>query len=382
MSADDYTRRDVIRKGATASGIVALGSLAGCTGDDGNGNGNGNGDGTPTDGTETTTDGTQTTTTDDGDGTVGGVTPGEIVPARAGAVVSMDAEAMLNDDDLKGIINTAIEQLRALDEEGDLPEDVDSAIAMAQEESDLDPTEFDQGLLFMEVAEAGTGGDYVGIVMETDWSETELVEFIESENDESLQQSEYGGRTIYSSGTNEEGGLAVLADGRYVLGPTNVLEDTIDVANGGADAVSGDFAATYDGTTDGHVEFAFGVPENAFEEEEFEDIDTENLKAVEYISGSVYKAGSAYGIEVNMRTDSAETASDLQDDMDAILDAYLLSEDPPEEVQTAVENIELTTDGSTMTMSYEEDIERIDTFVEENLLQLLFQLAGNADTEI
>ncbi|MEF8881823.1 MAG: hypothetical protein V5A34_04775 [Halapricum sp.] len=304
----------------------------------------------------------------------GGMTAEDTVPAQAGAVVSIDVEAMLNDDDLKDIANTGLDQLRELPGENDVPEDVDSAIETAQDESDLDPTGFNEGLLFMDVAESGTDEDYAGIVMETDWSEDELIDFLESENDGNLEESEYGGKTIYT-GENDEGGLGVLADGRYVIGPRNVLEDTIDVANGDGDAISDELSSSYDSATDGHLEFASVVPDDAFTEGDFEDVDPENFQSVKYMSGSLYKNGSSYGVEMNMRTDSEETASALQEDIESLVNVITMTEDVSGELEAALDDIEYTTDGQTLSMSYEEDVEQIKTYVEEYATTLLFLLA-------
>lgn len=344
MSMGNYTRREVIRRGAAGAGLVSIGSLAGCQG---GGNGNGS----------------------------GGMNAGNLVPARAGAIVSIDVQAMLDDDDLRDIANTGLDQIRQFGQGGNVPEDVDAAIETAREESDLDPTGFNQGLLFMEVADSGTDEDYAGIVMETDWSEDELVDFIESEGDGNLQDSEYNGQMIYTSEDDEDGGLAVLSDGRYVIGPTNVLEDTIDVANGDGDAVSGDLVDSYDSATDGHLEFATVVPDDTFTEEDFEDVDPENFQSVEYMSGSLYKSGSSYGVEMNMRTPDGDTASALQADIESLMNVITMSSDVSGDLETAINEIEYSTDGGTVSMSYEESVEQIDAYVEEYATTLLFLLA-------
>ncbi|MFW6017864.1 MAG: hypothetical protein ACOCPX_03510 [Halapricum sp.] len=403
MSSKKYTRRDLMQKGAAGTGLVVLGSMAGCS-DGGDGTETTPGETTaPGDTTtepgetttepdETTTEPDETTTEPDETTTEPGngepsvsIRPSEIVPARAGAVVSMDVQAMLNDDDLRDMGDTVLQQLRTIDDSGDLPEDVDSAIEMAQQEADLDPTGFQQGLLFMELEQSDVDEEYVGIAMQTDWTESELVDSIESEGDESLQQSEYGGFPIYTSEDDEEGGLAVLSDGQYVLGTVEVLEGVIDVVNGDADPIAGELATLYDDTTAGHVAFATAVPEGALDEEDFQEdeVSLDNVDEIEYMSGSVYKTDTTYGLEMNMWTADAQTSEDLRDELDNVLSALTLSDEVDDDLADRINDIEVTVSGQTVTMSYEEDIEQVKTYVENNLMDLLFFiLLGGGGTTI
>ncbi|QSG11991.1 Uncharacterized protein HSBGL_1574 [Halapricum desulfuricans] len=350
MSSREYTRRDLMQKGVAGAGFVTLGSLAGC-GSIGGGNGNGNGNGS---------------------------TAGDTVPAKAEAIVSMDVEAMLNDDDLRDVGDTVLEELQQFGQgEGNLPEDVDSAIEMAREEADLDPTGFRSGTLFMQVEGSGANEDYAGIVMETDWSEDDLIGFLESEGDSDLEESEYSGKTIYSGADTDEGGMAVLSDGRYVIGPTAVLEDVIDVVNGDADAIGSELTDLYDMTTEGHVQFATVVPEGSLEDMDTEEIEIESLDQIEYVSGSVYKTDSAYGVETNMW--AGDAASQLKEDVEFAIDAATRLEDTSEALKSRLEDVRVESADQTVTVSYEEDIAQVkeaaQTYIEENIMGLLFLLA-------
>ena len=341
-----------MQKGVAGSGLVVLGSLAGCN-DGGDGNGNGN-------------------------GSDGSSMAGDTVPAKAEAVVSIDVEAMLNDDDLRDVGDTALEELQQFGQgESDLPSDVDSAIEMAREEADLDPTGFRRGTLFMQVEESGADEDYAGMIMETDWSEDDLITFLESEGDSDLEESDYSGKTIYSGADTEEGGMAVLSDGRYVIGPTAVLEDVIDVVNGDAEAVESELMDLYDETTEGHVQFATVVPEGSFEDMDSEEIEIESLDQIEYMSGSVYKTDSDYGVETNLW--AGDAASQLKEDIEFAIDAASRLEETSQEVKTRLEDVQVVVTDQTVTVSYEEDIEQVKTavesYIEENLMGLLFLLA-------
>jgi len=359
MASREFTRRSLMQKGAAGAGFVALGSLAGCSGGDSGEDGTPTGTGTPT---------------GDGPGTSGGLDPGSIVPARAGAVVSVDIQAMLDDDDLRDVANTALGELAAFGEDNTFPEDVESAIEMAREEVGLDPTGFNEGLLFMEVEPAGTDEEYAGIVMETGWSEDELIGFLESEGDGELEQSEYGGKTIYSAPDSDDGGMAVLSDGRYVIGSTAVIEDVIDVSNGDGDAIAGELATLYNDTTDGHMEFATVVPDDALTEEDFstDEITIESVGQIEYMAGSVYKTDSTYGVETSMW--AGDAASDLADDINAALTLAPQFDDVSDELATRIEDVEVETSGQTTTMSYEEDIEEVKSYAEEYVGELVGML--------
>jgi len=359
MASREFTRRSLMQKGAAGAGFIALGSLAGCSG------GDSGEDGTPT-GTETPTG--------DGPGTSGGLNPGSIVPAQAGAVVSVDMQAMLDDDDLRDVVNTALGELAKFGEGGEFPQDVESAIEMAREEADLDPTGLNEGLLFMEVESSGTDEEYAGVVMETDWSEDELTGLFDSLGMNVPEQSEYGGKTIYSAPDSDDGGMAVLSDGRYVIGPTEVIEDVIDVSNGDGEAIAGELATLYNDTTDGHMEFATVVPDDALTEEDFstDEITIESVGQIEYMSGSVYKTDSTYGVETSMW--AGDAASDLKDDIEFALDAAARMDDTSDELATRIEDVEVETSGQTTTLSYEEDIEEVKSYAEEYVGQLIGML--------
>ncbi|MFW6017865.1 MAG: hypothetical protein ACOCPX_03515 [Halapricum sp.] len=351
MSPQQYTRRDLLRHSAAGAGFLAIGSLAGCSdilgGDESNQNAS------------------------------------ESVPSRADVVVSVDAQEILDDDDLRDLVDVALEEIQQFGGgETDLPEDVDAAIEMAQQEADLDPTGFQQGTLFMQLEDDDVDEEYAGVIMETDWAEEELVGVLESEGDNDLEESEYNGTTLYSEPDTDDGGMAVLSEGQYVIGSTEVLEDVIDVVNGDGDAIDSELADMYDETTDGHMQFATVVPEGTLEDMDTEEIEIESLDQIEYTSGSVYKTDSAYGVETSMW--AGDAASQLKEDIEFAIDAASRMDDTSEEVKRRLEDVQVETTDQTVTASYEEDIEQVkaaaETYIEENIMGLLFLLAFGGGT--
>jgi len=362
-----------MQKGAAGAGFVALGSLAGCSG------GDSGDDGTPTGDETSTGDGTPTggeTETPGGDvpGTGSGLDPASVIPAQAGAVVSVDMQAMLDDNDLRDVVNMGLSELASFGQGSTFPEDVESAIEMAREEVDLDPTGFNEGLLFMEVESSGTDEDYAGMVMETDWSEDELIGVLDSMGISEPEQSEYGGKTIYSAPDSDDSGMAVLSDGQYAIGSMDVIEDVVDVSNGDGEAVAGELATLYNDATDGHMEFATVVPDDALTAEDFstDEITIESVGEIEYMSGSVYKTDSTYGVETSMW--AGDAASDLKEDIDAALTLVPQFDDVEDELATRIEEIQVETSGQTVTMSYEEDIAEVKSYAEEYVNQLVVLL--------
>ena len=140
------------------------------------------------------------------------------------------------------------------------------------------------------------------------------------------------------------------------------------------EAVAGELATLYNDATDGHMEFATVVPDDALTAEDFstDEITIESVGEIEYMSGSVYKTDSTYGVETSMW--AGDAASDLKEDIDAALTLVPQFDDVEDELATRIEEIQVETSGQTVTMSYEEDIAEVKSYAEEYVNQLVVLL--------
>lgn len=351
MSDERYTRRTLLRSCAGATGFVALGSLAGCSGGDGDGS-----DGTTTTGGDTTPTSTPTPTPGSGPGAGGSAD----VPAGAEAIIEIDMQGMIDDQNLRSVANTFLAE--AAKQEGYTgPTTVEDALDLGQTAGDVDPEGFNSMTLYMKVDGATAVESYTGMMLHTDLTAEELLDSAEGMGTD-LTESSYQGVTTYES-EGDDGLFAVLGDGTFVAGTETAVKDAIDVSTGNAQPASGEVATHFSNTTDGHFRFASLVPEDQLPDDSAE-INIPALQELRYVSGSFFSQSSNLGININMHTTSSESAADLADDFDALLStAGMRVEDP--DVQQVIDQVEFSASGSTATMAYVESVTQINTYVQQ-----------------
>lgn len=332
MADKRLTRRSLLQRGAGAAGFVTLGSLAGCGGD-GGGNGNGNGN-----------------------------APGSSqIPAAAQAMVQVDAQGMLNDDNIRSVVNKFLEEAAA---QGDYtgPQTMEEVLSTAESESELSPSGFHSMTMFMKVDGASAVENYLGMLFETDWTAQEMIDAAGGLGAD-VSEGTYQGVTTYTTtdATGETTMAADLGDGMFALGTENAAKDAVDVSTGNGNALSGDLANYFDQTSGGHMRFASMIPEDQLPEES-QQMDL-GFQQIRYVSGSFYSQGSDLGVDLSMHTTGSEAASELSTNLEATLN-FLSSgvEDPT--AQEIIDQIDFSTSESTVTITYAESVSKINTYVE------------------
>ncbi|MFB6119716.1 MAG: hypothetical protein ABEJ68_01205 [Halobacteriaceae archaeon] len=256
-----------------------------------------------------------------GGGGSGGAAPAtDSVPANVDAIAYVDVSGAMNDNTLRDVTNTYL-SLQAERSFGDPPSSVEEAVSQIENNTELDVDGLDAVTMFARTGEGQLGqgaaaSDYGGIIVQSSWSESELVSAIENSSGSDLQESTYAGSTIYQSGSDDSY-LGVLGDGSFVIGSEAAVRDALDVAAGNADAVSGDLVSAFEDTRDGYVRFAVTVKQGQVPTEQLGQtgaISNANIfNEVQVVSGAQYVSGDQIGMELTMTVPDEDTALNLRD---------------------------------------------------------------------
>ena len=244
----------------------------------------------------------------------------DAVPENANAIAFVDVAGGMSDDTLRGVANHYL-SLQAESGFGESPSTVEEAVAQMENGTELDVSGLEGLTMFSHNTgearlEGPVNGEYSAVIVQSSWSESELVSAIESNANDELEESTYAGATIYQSNTDDSY-LGVLGDGRFVAGTESAVTDALDVEAGNADAASGDVVSAFEDTEDGYVRFASTVEEGQVPTEQLDQsgaVSNANIfNEVTLLSGAHYVDGDQIGIEMTMATGDSDTALNLRD---------------------------------------------------------------------
>lgn len=335
--SNDLTRRDVLRTGAGVSAVAALGGLAGCSDFTGGGGGGGSESGV------------------------------QGIPADAGAAAVIDAEAVRTDDATAALVNTFLD-VQAEREYYDGPENYEAVLDEFENDTGLAPDGVSTLTPFL-----GWGGEYSPVDgefaaarFEADWSTDDVVASLE-ENGGSYSDEAYADGTLYTPDEDYRSFLGVLGDGRYVVGTETAVTDTLDVEVGEKDAMPETLQSAYAETRTAPVRFVSGVPEDEVPESAGGQFDTSVFRNVESVAGSVYADGDTRGIETTLAAGSESDAEDIADIIDGGL--TVVEQEAPEAVATELDAVEVTQDGTSVTVSYGATVDELTDLIDETASQ-------------
>ena len=339
MNTENPARRDVLRTGAALSGLAALGSLAGCSGLlDAEGGG--------------------------GSGQLARV------PEDADAAAHVDVETVLDDKATENVVDAQL-AIQAERSWYDGPETFEAALSDFQDSTGLDPDGIQTATPFFEFAGSDSyqtvDQEFYGTVLTADWSEDDLIASIEDSGTE-YEADEHAGQPVYEPDNDYSYWVGVLADGEYVLGSEDAVEDTIDVAAGEEDVLDSDLQNAYANTRAGPVRFVSTVPADERPETTgpSDEIDLGILSDVETVAGAVYVNGDNRGVEMTFTAADEETADDVAAMLDGLV--TLASDDIPNDaVSSALDEVEITQDGTAVVVAYEASVATLVNLVEESL---------------
>ena len=322
------TRRDVLRSGGLA-GLGVAGGLSGCLGLFGAGGG-------------------------------AGVDPNSVardVPGRAGALLHVDVETLLSADDLRTAAN-AVLAARAVRREG-APGDVDTALGNLQRTYNLDPRKLHRATGFVGSSlpetptESTSHSPYWGVRGYSDWTASAMYASFRDAAPNRVTESTHADTTVLTIGDES---LAAFDDGGVILGSREAVEETIDVAQGRQDGLTGDLRRAFDAASGTYGEFALDLDMAAVASRVLGEraVDAIPVASIRHMYGSMFDDGGDRGVRVVTKLGSATDAEQLAAQVDSFVgiaraqgvDGLL---GPFENV---VKGVETSTDGKVMTATY------------------------------
>lgn len=294
MTPPSPSRRSVLRTGGTLGAVLATGSLAGCV--DSLGDLGGTGDGT-------------------------GSNPLGPVPSSADAVATIDVDTFLDDEAVRSAYDAFLD-VRAQSEDYDGPETLAATLEEFASSEGFDPRDLDRAVLFSSYTEGGNAGatDDTAFVFEGNWDESDVLTLVGADGE--YTETSDGDYTLYEPPDEYGETVGVLDDGRYVVGGTAPMKAAIDVDRGESDPIDGPVADTYGSTTAGPIRFAARVEQSWFPEDvEGEDgtIDLSPVRAIEAVSGALYRNGTTRGVRLRLHAPDEGTAVDLEETVHALV---------------------------------------------------------------
>lgn len=235
------------------------------------------------------------------------------------------------------------------------PTSYDELLEEADGETDLDVDGFDAATVFAQYPEDGSAAsaEYAGAILESEWSESDLVDAIESDG-QSLDEQSYGDTTVYvqSSEFGADTWLAPLGDGTYAMGTEAAVTDAIDVDNGEADPLGGDLRESITDLRDGHVKFATTMPASAGEAASGVPQADQMTQNVESAAGVYYTSGGDVGLELHVTGTDESGAESVKETVDGLLSfaAVGSSDDATSEL---IDAIDVEEDGRVVSLSFE-----------------------------
>jgi hypothetical protein len=303
-----------------------------------------------------------------GNGDSGDVNVIEFVPNQADGAFHIDM-AILEDQKTSDLANALIElNMEQQGERYEGPESYDYIWQEFDQDSDteFDPGSLNEAVVFGSVPEDSStpapGSQYAAAVLSADLTEDEMVSLIEQ--NATIEAGEYEGVPFYTIESDMGGNtsyMAVIQEGVFSLGEEQAVRDTVDVAQGNAEVLSGDLREELDRVRDGYINFAFSIPDSAMPSQGGQGSGSllTAFEKVTVVSGSYYTEGDNIGLSTNMRAGSEGDAQDVSEAVEGLI--AMGGAIAGEAVSNLLEPTQVELDGSTVLVTYETTV---DQFVE------------------
>lgn len=295
----------------------------------------------------------------------------DLVPHGATSVTYVNVDQATSDQAIREVVDTWYE-LESSDTDS-----MDEAMAEFEDETGLDLDDLHHATSFSKYDEStGTGvTQRTATILRSDWSESNFVAGVEQDDSVTLVASSYNGVTLYEPEEEPRFGtssswIGVLGDGTYVVGTEAAVKDTVDVQQGDADPVEGELRDAFEGTRSGYIQFAFSLPEEQIPSEA-RNVNTSKLRGVSVVTGAYYSTSNGLGFETTMHTESESTARDVKDVTEGGV-SLLRGSTENQELKETLHDVEVTQDGTEVTVTYENSVESIN-----ELLRALDEQSGD-----
>lgn len=280
------------------------------------------------------------------------------VPSDVDVVMRIDM-AITNDDVTRQVANAGADQVSPAG-----PSNTSQALSEFENETGLDPNAADEIVAFSRQngPDPAVDEQYAGFIVHADWDNDRVIETVRNESQTTYEETTVDGQTVYRpTGTlsSSTEWFAPIGDGQFVWGTERAVTDALNVSNGDAESFDGDLRAAYDDTREGLITFAVRVPtEQVPAGSGASQVDVSQYRKVSVVTGSYYTESNAAGVEARMIANSSSEARDVQDVTDGALSVASGSVQN-ETVKETLRSVEVTRDGDTVVVSYEQSVDSI-----------------------
>ena len=288
----------------------------------------------------------------------------EIVPEGSNMVMEFDS-GVIRDEATVTLMN-------GLAEMSGEDQTYEEMLEEAESESNLSIDSFNSALMFGKVEDfddqniEDSGQEYVGIIMDTEWTYEELQQASDDGMSDDLEEDTYNGVTVYKTTDEmgEETWLADLGDGLFVAGIPEATQDAIDTYQGDKNSFSGDVRDAYENAEDGYMKAAMVLPESA---EEAAGGGGMNMPTPNILTMTYHTDGTTMNVDTNMKMASEEDANNLNGTLNLFLGSMGQgSQDDP--TTKLLEALSIQQEGDTVRVSI--------SMTAEELLQLIEESGG------
>ncbi len=284
----------------------------------------------------------------------------ELVPQGANFVASIHIERILNDQNIRDTYNEA-------EKEPGQPQTWDEVLEKIVEETGIDPADFAQAVVFMDITTMEQN-QYIGAIVEGTFEEEPFIDNIEEQMGEKLNTRAYEDNTLYID-DNEEFTMAFLSEEMLLVGTEKAVKDIIDVNNGDRKSISGPVLDTYEQLGDALIKLALELPEEAQEALTEEaglggmPISFEPFQDIDVIGLALDKVQETLSIRIETHFLSAESAQDAGDTISGAINLFKgLLTDP--EIKGLLEKIEVTVNEAWLTIAFSIELSEIQEMIE------------------
>lgn len=211
-------------------------------------------------------------------------------------------------------------------------------------------------------------GDFAAYVVEGAWSESTVVESIESATGLDYEARDHEGGTVYepSGGGSEADYLGFVAEGRYAIGSEGAVEAAIETVHADRESVSGPLKDGFDDATDSEAEGTTYVTAATDDPRAYLPPD-DGERVPPGVSLDVYEkasvgtvaytaAESSVAIDAELRADSESDAQQVAD-FTATVKNFLANQLNDDAMVAELQNIRVQAEGSVVTIAYRSDVE-------------------------
>lgn len=294
------------------------------------------------------------------------------VPDDVDTVAYTDVDKLTDDE----AIRTLVDEVLALSESEEVPDDYAELQADFDEETGLELEKADSVLSYSRIPDpdAEQPEEYSGVIVRSDWAEDDFVRAYEDTDDYDVEYEagDYEGVSVYRpAGEMPEFAsttwIGVLGDGTFVVGTPDAVEDAIDVDQGNADPLSGDLKKAFRNARGGYVKTASRVPGSEIPDDDVSvgpgSVNTGPFKDVDIVTAAYYTTGNSLGAEVTLLAESESAAGDVADVIDGVVSLGSGTIEN-EEMESALRDVEVTQDGKRVVVRFEDSVEDITAVLE------------------